>query len=66
MSTDRNITKVFNFCHFSFEGGGGSKRKLRELSFFCLYISFNGYANKGHTLTLLLLMYNIRINNPSA
>ena len=21
------------FCHFSFEGGGGSKRKLRELSF---------------------------------
>ena len=33
MCFDRNITKLFNFLSLSFEGGGGSKRKLRELKF---------------------------------
>ena len=55
-----NITKVSNFCHFSFEGGGGSKRKLRELS--CLSdidilshtANSEGFPSAAHRFTRIM------------
>ena len=40
-----NITKLFNFCHFSFEGGGGVKKETKGIKFFIRHQHFDVIPN---------------------